>query len=58
MHTIVVTAAQKMRSQAGASSCAEPPWQDRLAIINVPESTGVRKSTKLISTVKPAVSWV
>ncbi len=57
-HTNVVTAAQNTRSQAGASSWAEPPWQERLAIISVPESTGVRNSTKLITTTKPAVSWV
>ncbi|MNI81651.1 hypothetical protein D3C73_1382910 [compost metagenome] len=55
---IVVSAAQKTRNQMGASWPASALRADRLAIISVPESTGVRNSMNDITTPTPATSWV
>ncbi|KCX50816.1 hypothetical protein J541_4471, partial [Acinetobacter pittii] len=51
---MVITTDQKTRNQIGESLSLVPPFEDKLAIISVPEPTGVKNKTKQITTTIPA----
>ncbi|SST05968.1 Uncharacterised protein [Acinetobacter baumannii] len=53
--TMVMTTDQKMRNQIGESLSLVPPFEDKLAIISVPDPTGVKNKTKQITTTIPAI---